>query len=53
MDTLLEQVDALLDSTPEIETETEEITKTSSPDPSSLATEPVKRELKPLPNTLK
>ncbi|XP_059441924.1 uncharacterized protein LOC132174256 [Corylus avellana] len=53
LDTLLEQADALLDSTPEIKTETTEITLTSSPDPSSLAAEPVKRELKPLPDTLK
>ncbi|XP_059429107.1 uncharacterized protein LOC132162912 [Corylus avellana] len=53
LDILLEQDDALLDSTPKIETETAEITLTSSPDPSSLAVELVKRELKPLPDTLK
>jgi hypothetical protein len=53
LDTLLEQADTLLNSTPEIETETRETTKTSSLDPSSSASEPAKRELKPLPYTLK
>lgn len=53
LDTLLEQADTLLDSTPDTETDNGETTETSSPDPSSSASEPTKWELKPLPNTLK
>ena len=49
LDTLLEQADVLLDSTMERETNTRGTIETSSPNPSSS----VKRELKPLPNTLK
>jgi hypothetical protein len=51
--TLLEQADALLDSTPETETDTGETIETSSPNPSPSAAEPAKRELKPLLDTLK
>jgi hypothetical protein len=51
LDTLLEQADALLDSTPKSETDTEENTETSSPDPSTA--KPAKQELKPLPTMLK
>jgi hypothetical protein len=48
LDTLLEQANALLDSTPETETDTEETIETSSPNPSPSAAEPAKQELKPL-----
>jgi hypothetical protein len=53
LETLLEQVDALLDSTPETEIDTRKTIETSSPNPSPLTVEPAKRELKPLPNTMK
>jgi hypothetical protein len=53
LETLLEQADTLLNSSPETETDTGETTETSSSDPSPLAAEPTKRELKPLPDTLK
>jgi len=53
LDTLLEQADTLLDSTLETETDTGETTETSSPDPSPSAAESAKRELKPLPDTLR
>jgi hypothetical protein len=53
LETLLEQVDTLLNSSPETETDIGETTETSSSDPSPLAAEPTKRELKPLPDTLK
>jgi hypothetical protein len=53
LETLLEQADTLLDLTPETETDIGETTETSSPDPSPSAVEPAKRELKPLPDTLK
>jgi hypothetical protein len=48
LDTLLEQANAMLDSAMARETDTEGTIETSSPNPSSLATEPIKRELKPL-----
>lgn len=50
---LLEQVDALLDSTPKMRIENEETTETSSPNPSSPVAEPFKLDLKPLPDTMK
>jgi hypothetical protein len=53
LETLLEQADALLDSTPETETDTRETIETSSLNPSPSAAEPAKRELKPLLDTLK
>jgi hypothetical protein len=53
LDTLLVHVDSLLDSTPKIEADIGETTETSSHDPSPSAAKPVKRELKPLPDTLK
>jgi hypothetical protein len=53
LETLLEVADALLDSTLETETDTGETTETSSPDLCPSAAEHAKRELKPLPNTLK
>ncbi|XP_062155200.1 uncharacterized protein LOC133863258 [Alnus glutinosa] len=53
LETLLEQADTLLDSTPETETDNGGTTETSSPDPSPSAVEPAKRELKPLLDTLK
>jgi hypothetical protein len=53
LETLLEQADALLVSTPETEIDTGETTKTSSPDPCPSAAEAAKRELKPLSDTLK
>jgi len=45
--------DTLLDLAPELEADFGETTETSSPDPSPSAAELVKRELKPLPDTLK
>jgi hypothetical protein len=53
LETLLEQADTLLNSSPEIEIDTGETTEISSLDPSPLAAKPTKRELKPLPDTLK
>jgi hypothetical protein len=53
LETLLEQADTLLDSTPEIEIDIEETIETSSPDLSPSAVEPAKRDLKPLPDILK
>jgi hypothetical protein len=43
LDTLLEQANALLDSTPEIETDTGATTKTSPSDPSPSTAELVKQ----------
>jgi ABC-type transport system involved in cytochrome c biogenesis ATPase subunit len=48
LDTLLEQADAMLDSAMVRETDTGGTIETSSHNPSSLTTKPIKRELKPL-----
>jgi hypothetical protein len=53
LETLLVRADALLDSSPKLEVDIGETTETFSLDPSPSVAEPVKRELKPLPDTLK